>query len=178
MYSFAHPYSPCNEGIAGAAAAARGCCSTASTRIFAGRRVGSAVRARACSDATRIRTRVDHVWTIDEQVLPLERVAATGRYDLSDRALCGLGLDHGFGGWSGSATFSDPMWPFEITLSSPYAAFFSFIRPKTVGCSSPIRSRTPTPRSMRPKINGLTWGCGCCCPKKRWRSPCAANSPD
>lgn len=86
-----------------------------------------------CSGATRIATRVDHVWTIDEQVLPLERVAATGRYELSDRAVCGLGLDHGFGGWGGSATLSDPAWPFQIILSSADADFFQLYSPKDGG---------------------------------------------
>ena len=50
---------------------------------------------------TRIETSVTHVWTIDEQVLPVEKVPASGRYDLSDRLICGQDLDHGFGGWSG-----------------------------------------------------------------------------
>ena len=86
-----------------------------------------------CSAATRIRTRVDHVWTIDEHVLPLDRIAATGRYDLSDRMICGVGLDHGFGGWSGSATLSDPAWQFEIILSSPNADFFQLYSPNDGG---------------------------------------------
>ena len=82
-----------------------------------------------CSAETRIQTHVDHVWTIDEHVLPLERIAATGRYDLADRAVCRLGLDHGFGGWSGSATLSDPDWPFAVKMSSPDAAFFQLYSP-------------------------------------------------
>ena len=84
-----------------------------------------------CSSATRLRTGVDHVWTIDEHVLPVEKVAATGRYDLSDRAVCGLGLDHGFGGWDGRAILSDPDWPFELSMSSPDAAFFQLYSPAT-----------------------------------------------
>lgn len=84
-----------------------------------------------CSAATRIDTHVAHVWTIDEHVLPLERIAATGRYDLADRAVCGLGLDHGFGGWGGRATLRDPDWPFEITMSSPDAAFFQLYSPES-----------------------------------------------
>ncbi len=82
-----------------------------------------------CSPDTRIRTRVEHVWTIDEQVLPLEKIAAAGHYDLADRAVCALGLDHGFGGWGGSADISDPDWPFDITMSSPDAAFFQLYSP-------------------------------------------------
>ncbi len=86
-----------------------------------------------CSPDTRIRTRVEHVWTIDEQVLPLEKIAAEGHYDLADRAVCALGLDHGFGGWGGSASFSDRDWPFDITMSSPDAAFFQLYSPPSGG---------------------------------------------
>ena len=84
-----------------------------------------------CSAETRIVTHVDHVWTIDEQVLPVDRIPATGRFDLSDRAVCGLGLDHGFGGWSGTATLSDPAWPFAIEMSSPDAGFFQLYSPES-----------------------------------------------
>ena len=86
-----------------------------------------------CSAATRIATHVDDVWTIDEQVLPLDRIAATGRYDLSNRAVCGLDLDHGFGGWGGNARFSDPAWPFKIEMSSADASFFQLYSPKDGG---------------------------------------------
>lgn len=86
-----------------------------------------------CSATTRIHTYVAHVWTIDEHVLPVERVPATGRFDLTDRAVCGLGLDHGFGGWNGSATLIDPEWPLEIVLSSPDAAFFQLYSPAAGG---------------------------------------------
>lgn len=82
-----------------------------------------------CSDKTRLRTAVDHVWTIDHQVLPVEKVAATGHYDLSDRAVCGLDLDHGFGGWNGRAALTDPDWPFDLAMSSPDAGFFQLYSP-------------------------------------------------
>ena len=86
-----------------------------------------------CGGETRIATHVDHVWTIDEQVLPVERIAATGRFDLTDRNVCGLGFDHGFGGWGGAAKLSDPNWPFAITMSSPDARFFQLYSPKEGG---------------------------------------------
>jgi aldose 1-epimerase len=82
-----------------------------------------------CTAETRLRTNVDHVWTIDEQVLPVDRVPATDRYDLADRPVCGLGLDHGFGGWGGEAVVSDPAWPFDLTMSSPDAGFFQLYSP-------------------------------------------------
>ena len=82
-----------------------------------------------CSAETRLRTTVGHAWTIDEQVLPVERVAAIGRFDLSDRAVRGLGLDHGFDGWGGKAILVDPAWPFELTMSSTNAKFFQLYSP-------------------------------------------------
>ena len=42
-----------------------------------------------CGRETRIETRVTHVWTIDEHVLPVEKVPATGRFDLADRRCAG-----------------------------------------------------------------------------------------
>ena len=86
-----------------------------------------------CSSETRLSTRVSHAWTIDEKVLPVDRVPATGRYDLSDRLICGQGLDNGWGGWSGRAVMSDPAWPFEIELSSPQARFFQVYSPASGG---------------------------------------------
>ena len=86
-----------------------------------------------CTPRTRLDTGVTSVWTIDEKVLPVERVPATGRYDLRDRLVCGLGLDHGFGGWSGSATITDPDLPFRIEMSSPDARFFQLYSPAAGG---------------------------------------------
>lgn len=86
-----------------------------------------------CGGQTRIDTRVSHVWTIDEHVLPVERVAATGRFDLTDRLVCGQDLDHGFGGWGGTARMTDPDWPFDLELSSPNAHFFQVYSPASGG---------------------------------------------
>lgn len=83
----------------------------------------------SCGAGTRIDTQVDHVWTIDEHVLPLEQVPAMGRFDLRNGPACARGLDHGFGGWSGEAHFSDPDWPFTLRLSSPTARFFQLYSP-------------------------------------------------
>jgi len=82
-----------------------------------------------CTPETRLDTRVESVWTIDEQVLPVEKVPATGRYDLADRPVCGQDLDHGFGGWSGRAVITDPASPFRIEMSSPDARFFQLYSP-------------------------------------------------
>lgn len=86
-----------------------------------------------CTPSTRLDTGVECVWTIDEKVLPVERVPAVGRFDLSDRLVCGQGLDHGFGGWSGRAAVSDPGLPFRIEMSSPDARFFQLYSPAEGG---------------------------------------------
>jgi aldose 1-epimerase len=86
-----------------------------------------------CGPETRIDTRVSHAWTIDEHVLPVEKVPARGRYDLSDRPVCDQDLDNGFSGWSGRARLTDPGWPFELELSSPLARFFQLYSPKAGG---------------------------------------------
>lgn len=82
-----------------------------------------------CTDKTRLRTEVANVWTIDEDILPVERIAAAGRFDISDGPVCGRDLDHGFDGWRGTAVISDPALPFEVHLSSPDARFFQLYSP-------------------------------------------------
>ena len=82
-----------------------------------------------CGPNTRIATEVEHVWLIDEHVLPTEKAKAEGRFDLADRPVCGLGLDHGFDGWGGRTTLSDPAWPKRVTMSSPDAHFFQLYSP-------------------------------------------------
>ena len=86
-----------------------------------------------CTPQTRLDTRVESVWEIDEQILPVARLPATGRYDLADRLVCGQGLDHGFGGWGGRAIISDPALPFRIEMSSPNAGFFQLYSPGSGG---------------------------------------------
>ena len=86
-----------------------------------------------CGPKTRIDTRVTHAWTIDEHVLPVEKVPAEGRYDLHDRLVCGQGLDNGWGGWGGAARLSDPVWPYALEMSSPEARFFQLYSPTSGG---------------------------------------------
>ena len=86
-----------------------------------------------CGPETRLDTEVTHVWTIDEHVLPVEKVPAEGRFDLRDRLVCGQGLDHGFGGWGGEARMSDPEWPYELSLKSADARFFQLYSPQGGG---------------------------------------------
>jgi aldose 1-epimerase len=82
-----------------------------------------------CGPKTRIDTSVDCAWTVDDNVLPVAKVPAEGKYDLRDRDACGQDLDNGFGGWGGDARMSDPDWPYEVRLSSPQAKFFQLYSP-------------------------------------------------
>jgi len=86
-----------------------------------------------CTPRTRLDTGVESVWTIDEHVLPVDRVPAVGRFDLRDRLVCGQDLDHGFGGWNGRAIVADPGLPFRIAMSSPDAPFFQLYSPASGG---------------------------------------------
>lgn len=86
-----------------------------------------------CGPETLIDTRVSHAWTIDEHVLPVEKVPAEGRFDLRKRLVCGQGLDHGFGGWGGLAWMNDSGWPYELHLSSRSAGFFQLYSPSEGG---------------------------------------------
>ena len=86
-----------------------------------------------CTAETRLDTQVTHAWTIDEKVLPVEKVAATGRYDLADRLICGQHLDNGFGGWGGKARLETRGHPFRIEISSPDANFFQVYSPASGG---------------------------------------------
>lgn len=82
-----------------------------------------------CGPQTRIDTKVEVAWTIDEHVLPVDKVPAAGRYDLNNRLACGQDLDNGFGGWGGTARMSDPDWPYEVRQTSPDAHFFQLYSP-------------------------------------------------
>ena len=82
-----------------------------------------------CSAATELDAEVTHAWTVDAQVLPVERVPAAGRYDLRRRRICGQGLDNGFDGWSGRARIAWPERGLELELTSPDAARFQLYSP-------------------------------------------------
>jgi aldose 1-epimerase len=86
-----------------------------------------------CTTDTFLDAEVACAWTIDAQTLPVEKVAAEGRYSLAGRRICGAGLDNGFGGWSGHARLADPAWPFALTLSSAEARFLHVYAPESGG---------------------------------------------
>jgi aldose 1-epimerase len=82
-----------------------------------------------CTPATELDTRVTDVWTIDDKTLPVERIAAEGRYGLAQRRICGQELDNGFSDWSGEALIRTPEAPFFIRMTSPHAHFFQVYSP-------------------------------------------------
>jgi aldose 1-epimerase len=86
-----------------------------------------------CTSETRLDTEVEGAWTIDKDVLPVERVPAAGRFDLKDRLVCGQDLDHGFDGWGGIARIHTPGAPFGIEMSSPTARCFQLYSPASGG---------------------------------------------
>jgi aldose 1-epimerase len=86
-----------------------------------------------CTSETRLDTEVTHAWTIDEKVLPVEKVPAAGRYDLRSRLICGQDLDNGFAGWGGAARIKTPGLPIRIDISSPNARFFQVYSPASGG---------------------------------------------
>ena len=86
-----------------------------------------------CDATTRLRTHGDPAWTIDADVLPVERVPATGRYDLADRLVCGQALDNGFEGWGGETQIVWPDRDLAVTMSSQDATRFQLFSPPTGG---------------------------------------------
>lgn len=86
-----------------------------------------------CTAETRLRTEVSDAWTIDEKVLPVDKVRASGRYDLADRLICGQDLDNGFAGWGGTAGIAGPDLPFRVTISSADVNFFQVYSPASGG---------------------------------------------
>lgn len=86
-----------------------------------------------CGPGTVLDTEVTCAWTVDENVLPVDKVPAQGCYDLKNRLICGQDLDNGFAEWSGHARISDPDWPFELGLISSEAHFFQVYSPSNGG---------------------------------------------
>jgi aldose 1-epimerase len=80
-----------------------------------------------CDGQTVLDTAATDVWTVDDEVMPVQAVPAVGRYALSDRLVCGQGLDNGYDGWSGDATIR---WPdkgraLRLTSEAPRFQLFS-----------------------------------------------------
>jgi len=82
-----------------------------------------------CNERTRIDADVHHVWTIDDAILPVERIRADGDYSLKGRLACGQGLDNGYEDWSGDVRISTPGAGFDVRLSSPGTSFVHVYSP-------------------------------------------------
>ena len=85
-----------------------------------------------CDAQTVLDTEVAAVWTIDDEIMPVAKVPAAGRYDLRQRKVCGQDLDNGFDGWSGLATFHWPDRGRGLRLTSE-APRFQLYSPKDGG---------------------------------------------
>lgn len=80
---------------------------------------------------TVLSTAVERVWTIDQEVMPVAREPAVGRYDLRERRIAGADLDNGYEGWSGEAELR---WPDRtVRVSSPEARRFQVYAPPEGG---------------------------------------------
>lgn len=80
-----------------------------------------------CNSQTILEAVVDGVLAVDDEIMPVERVAATGRYALAHRPICGADLDNGYDGWGGEATIT---WPdadraLRLTSEAPYFQVYS-----------------------------------------------------
>lgn len=85
-----------------------------------------------CDAETVLDTGVTEVWTIDDEIMPVAKAPATGRYSLRDRAVCGQDLDNGYEGWSGAATLRWPNRGKGLRLTSE-APRFQLYSPKAGG---------------------------------------------
>ena len=85
-----------------------------------------------CDAETVLDTRVSTVWTVDEEIMPIEQQPAMGRYDLEHRKVCGQGLDNGYEGWSGEAFLRWPGRGRGLRLTSE-ARRFQLYSPKDGG---------------------------------------------
>ncbi len=72
-----------------------------------------------CSPTTILNAATTGVWTIDDSVLPVSRIAPQGRYDLALTHICGRGLDNGYDGWNGSAEILWPEHQTRVRIDAP-----------------------------------------------------------
>ena len=82
---------------------------------------------------TVLDARVEGVWTIDDEVMPVSLEPATGRYDLRGRRVNGADLDNGYEGWSGEAEIAWPDRGLSVRISSPEARRFQVYAPPQGG---------------------------------------------
>ncbi len=129
-----------------------------------------------CGPETELDTQVTHAWTVDEQVLPVDRVVADGRYDLRERLVCGQGLDNGFDGWTGEARMSDP----ELAVRPQSVVAPGALLPALfAGRRRDFRRRAGDPRQCRAQRPGGGVGraraCACSSRARRCASTCGSR---
>jgi len=83
-----------------------------------------------CDGATVLDTTVSGVWTVDDEVMPVERIPAEGRYALAARRICGVDLDNGYDGWSGDALISWPAKGRALRITSKESRFQVYAPPQ------------------------------------------------
>jgi aldose 1-epimerase len=86
-----------------------------------------------CDSKTVLDTKVELVWTIDDEVMPVAAAPAVGRYELKDRRICGQDLDNGYEGWSGEATIRWPDADLALAIRSADASRFQVYSPSEGG---------------------------------------------
>lgn len=74
---------------------------------------------------------VEQVWTVDDEIMPVELQPAAGRYDLRERRIDRAGLDNGYEGWGGEAELR---WgDLAMVMRSPGASRFQVYAPAEGG---------------------------------------------
>jgi aldose 1-epimerase len=86
-----------------------------------------------CDAATVLDTHVETVWTIDDEVMPVAREPAAGRYCLLQRHICGQDLDNGYEGWAGETRISWPDAALGLDIQAADARYFQVYSPKAGG---------------------------------------------
>ena len=81
-----------------------------------------------CDADTVLSAPVAGVWTVDDEVMPVETRPATGRYALQHRRISGADLDNGFYGWNGRAAITSPGFA-RLKMSAPVTRFQVYAPP-------------------------------------------------
>lgn len=86
-----------------------------------------------CDGDTVLDTLVQGVWTIDGDIMPVERRPASGRFSLRERRICGADLDNGYDGWGGRAGIRWPGRGLGLDIVCPDARYFQVYAPSGGG---------------------------------------------
>jgi len=86
-----------------------------------------------CDGRTLLDTHVETVWTVDDEVMPVERQPAAGRYCLLQRHICGQDPDNGYEGWAGEARIAWPQAGVGLDIQSADARYFQVYSPTSGG---------------------------------------------